>query len=87
MFKYLDSIPFDVIKSPRNELITAASCHFIASTISLVEIQLDKKSSVPHWREIISVGLKHRSQNVQEAAAAALAQVSKLVDCSAVVDR
>jgi tubulin-specific chaperone D len=42
---------------------------------------------VPHWRTIIDLGLKHRKSTVQVAAASALAEVSKLVDCSAVVQR
>jgi tubulin-specific chaperone D len=42
---------------------------------------------VPHWRTVIDMGLKHRNSTVQEAAAYALAEVSKLVDCSAVVQR
>ena len=42
---------------------------------------------MPHWRTIIDLGLKHRKSTVQVAAASALAEVSKLVDCSAVVQR
>ncbi len=36
---------------------------------------------------IMDLGLKHRNSTVQEAAAAALAAVSKLVDCSSIVKR
>jgi len=84
---FLGEVSFEDIKSPRNELVTAAACHLIAGSISLEEIQLNTQSSVPHWRAIINVGLKHRSVAVQEAAAIALAEVSRLVDCSTMVTR
>ena len=76
-----------MIRSPRNELITAAACQLIASSITLKEMLLEGQSSVPHWRTIVDLGLKHRKSTVQVAAASALAKVSKLVDCSAVVQR
>jgi hypothetical protein len=76
-----------MIRSPRNELVTAAACQLIASSITLKEIVLEKQSSVPHWRTVIDMGLKHRKSTVQVAAASALAEVGKLVDCSAVVQR
>jgi hypothetical protein len=76
-----------VIRSPRNELVIAAACQLIASSITLKEILLEGRSSVPHWRTILDLGIKHRKSTVQEAAATALAAVSKLVDCSAVVQR
>jgi len=83
----LAKVPQDVIQAPRNELVAAAACQLIASSISIIEIQLDHKASVPHWRKIVDVGLRHRSRLVQEAAAQAMATVSKLVDCSSVVER
>src|SRR5882757_11276359 len=76
-----------MIRSPRNELVTAAVCQLIASSITLKEILLEGQSSVPHWRTVIDLGLKHRKSTVQAAAASALPKVSKLVDCSAVVQR
>lgn len=76
-----------MIRSPRNELVTAAACQLIATSITLKEILLEGQSSVPHWRTVIDLSLKHRKSVVQEAAASALAEVSKLVDCSAVVQR
>ncbi|KAH9980287.1 TBCD protein [Lactifluus volemus] len=85
-FSFLADIPADMIRSPRNELVTAATCQLIGSSISLKEIMLEGQSSVPHWRTIIDMGLKHRKSTVQEAAASALAEVSKLVDCSAIAD-
>lgn len=42
---------------------------------------------MPRWRQIIDLGLKHRNSSVQEAAANAMAVVSRLVDCSLVVQR
>jgi len=76
-----------MIRSPRNELVTAAACQLIASSITPKEILLSGESSVPHWRSTLDLGIKHRKSTVQEAAASALAEVSKLVDCSAVVQR
>lgn len=76
-----------MILSPRNEIVTAAACELIASSITLKEIMLEGQCSVPHWRTIIDLGLKHRKSTVQVAAASALAEVSRLVDCSAVVQR
>ena len=76
-----------MIRSPRNELVTVAACLLIASSISLKEILLEGLSSVPHWRMIIDMSLKHRKSTVQEAAVEALAAVSKLVDCSSIVQR
>ncbi|KAI0283960.1 TBCD protein [Russula aff. rugulosa BPL654] len=87
VFSYLADVPIEMIRSPRNELVTAAACQLIASSINLKEILLEGQSSVPHWRTIIDLGLKHRKSTVQVAAASALAEVSKLVDCSAVVQR
>ncbi|KAI9512401.1 TBCD protein [Russula earlei] len=87
VFSFLVDVALDVIRSPRNKLVTAAACQLIASSITLKEILLDRQSSVPHWRIIIDLGLKHCESTVQEAAASALAEVSKLVDCSAVVQR
>ena len=87
VFSFLVDVPVDMIRSPRNELVTAAVCQLIASSITLKEISLSGESSVPHWRTILDLGIKHRKSTVQEAAASALAEVSKFVDCSAVVQR
>lgn len=75
------------IETPRNEAVTAAACALIASSITKDDITQEEGTSVPHWRKIVDVGLRHRSQTVQEAAAGAMAAVSKLVDCSSVVER
>ncbi|OCH86383.1 TBCD protein [Obba rivulosa] len=86
VFSYLNDVPLDTILSPRHELITSAACILIANAITSEETHNDQ-SAVPHWRRIVDAGLKSRSTTVQEAAAAAMATVSKLVDCSAVVNR
>jgi hypothetical protein len=86
-FRYLGRIPQDILQSSRNELVASAACQLIANSISLAEIQLDQNSSVPHWRKIVNDGLKHRAPSVQEAAAEAMAAVSKLTDCSLIVKR
>lgn len=44
-------------------------------------------ASVPKWRQVVDFGLKHRRVPVQEAAAMAMASISKLVDCFATVTR
>jgi hypothetical protein len=87
IFGYLTRIPQDVVQAPRNELVTAAACRLIASSITIAEISLEQNGPAPHWRKVIDVGLRHRSSSVQEAAAEAMAAVSKLVDCSSVVAR
>ncbi|KAL1950308.1 hypothetical protein VTO73DRAFT_5432 [Trametes versicolor] len=86
VFAYLSTVPLATIQSARQEDITEAACRFIAAGISLPETQ-HAQSSVPHWRRVVDSGLRSKSATVQEAAAAALAAVSRLVDCSAVVDR
>ncbi|KAH9936306.1 TBCD protein [Fomitopsis serialis] len=85
-FAYLVQVPLTTLESPRHELVTAAACNLIASGISSAEISSDE-TSVPHWRKVVDIGLKSKSTAVQEAAARAMAAVSKLVDCSAIVDR
>ena len=86
MFAYLVQVPANIIESPRHDLVTAAACNLIAKGISSAEIN-SEGTSVPHWRKVVDVGLKSKNMSVQEAAAGAMAAVSKLVDCSAVVDR
>ncbi|KAI9058356.1 TBCD protein [Trametes sanguinea] len=86
VFGYLSTVPLATIQSPRQELVAEAACQFIAAAISLPETQ-HAQSTVPHWRQVVDSGLKSRRVSVQEAAASALAAVSRLVDCSAVVDR
>ncbi|OBZ71617.1 Tubulin-specific chaperone D [Grifola frondosa] len=78
VFTYLHEVPLTMIQSPRHELVTAASCRLIASSISLDDIQLNQ-DVVPSWRQIVDSGFKSRSSTVQEAAATALASVSRLI--------
>jgi tubulin-specific chaperone D len=73
--------------SLRHEQLTAAACALIGASISVEEIQLGDATNVPSWRKILDFGLKHRSVMVQEEASRAMASVSRLVDCSAIVIR
>ena len=77
----------DVVQTPRNEAVTAAACALIGSSITKDDVTQKDGLSLPHWRKIVDIGLRHRSQTVQEAGAGAMAAVSKLVDCSSVVER
>ncbi|KAI0372156.1 TBCD protein [Pilatotrama ljubarskyi] len=86
VFAFLSTVPLTTIQSPRQELIAEAACRLIAAGISYPEIQ-HAQSTVPYWRQVVDSGLRSRSVMVQEAAAVALAAVSRFVDCSAVVDR
>ncbi|EIN12617.1 TBCD protein [Punctularia strigosozonata HHB-11173 SS5] len=86
-FACLALAPADRIMSSRHEDLTAAACTLIGSSISIDEIQLGQATRVPHWRKILDFGLKHRSVAVQEESARAMASVSHLVDCSAIVTR
>ena len=86
IFAALSAVPLTTIQSSRQELIAAAACTLIASGISQAETQ-HAHTTVPHWRQVVDSGLKHRTEGVQVAAASALAAVSRLVDCSAVVQR
>ncbi|KAI0732028.1 TBCD protein [Fomitopsis betulina] len=86
VFTYLVQVPTDIIESPRHDLVTTTACNLIANGISALDMNFDD-TSVPHWRKIVNIGLKSKNMSVQEAAAGAMAAVSKLVDCSAVVDR
>ncbi|KZT12037.1 TBCD protein [Laetiporus sulphureus 93-53] len=86
IFSWLSDVPSKIIESPRHELITAAACDLIANSITLVDTR-QENALATRWSKIVDVGLKSRSPAVQEAAASAMAAVSQLVDCSALVDR
>ena len=86
IFAALSTVSLTMIQSSRQELIAAAACNLIASAISLAETQ-HAHTTVPHWRQVVDSGLKSKAAAVQEAAAGALAAVSRLVDCSAVLQR
>jgi hypothetical protein len=85
VFESLSRIPLDVVKSPRHELVTAAACRLIARAISLVEIE--SENVTPVWRQILDYGLRHRNEMVQESASMAMASLSRLSDCSSMVQR
>ena len=83
-FAALSNVPIATIQSSRQELVAAAACELIAAGISYAETQ-HSQSTVPHWRQVVDSGLRSKHIPVQEAAAAALAAVSREVHCSAVV--
>jgi len=76
-----------VLQGTRNEILLDGACDLIRVTISLTEIKLLEKSSVPHWKSIIEIGLRHRNVSVQESATKAFGAVSQLVDCSSDLTR
>jgi len=84
IFTFIAVVPHGVILAPRNGLVFAATCDLIASSLTREEIEV---SSVPGWRNIVDQALRHRSSSVQEAAAAAMATISSLTDCSSEVHR
>ncbi|KAF8073788.1 armadillo-type protein [Lyophyllum atratum] len=84
IFQSLSHIPFDVVVGSRNAIVTAAACRLISITVTLPEIQ-QESTSVPQWRKIVDHGLKHRTLFVQEAAADAMASISKLQNLTAEV--
>jgi len=71
-----------LLQGTRNEILLAAACDLIGVSISSSEISLLDKSSVPHWKPIIEIGLRHKNASVQESATKAFGSVSRLVDCS-----
>ncbi|KAG2129100.1 TBCD protein [Suillus clintonianus] len=87
IFAHIAIVPQDVVLAPRNALVLAAACDLIASSLTLQEVELQEKSSVPHWKKIVDQGLRHRSSSVQQAAATAMATTSSLIDCSSDVHR
>lgn len=87
IFGHMSNIAPEALSGTRNELIIGATCRLIANTITLTEIGLEGRSSFPNWQKVIDQGVKHRSTAVQDSAAAALASVSSLVDCSPTVTR
>lgn len=79
----LSHIPSTLLSTPRNHLITEAACLFISNALSAEEIQeYSTSANKSYWRRIIDVGLRHRNSSVQEAAASAMASLSRLTDCS-----
>ncbi|KAF8194167.1 TBCD protein, partial [Pholiota molesta] len=80
VFKHLKHVPQSTLTTTRNELIVSAACRLIANSITVTEVNLGEKSSVPGWRKIVDIGLKHRVTGVQENAADAMASMTHLTD-------
>ncbi|KAF5311690.1 hypothetical protein D9611_009412 [Ephemerocybe angulata] len=87
VFRNLSRVSYDIVKAPRNHLVTAAACRLIAATLTIEEIEAGNASSVPDWRKIVDVGIKHRVDEVQDEAAAAMGTWSRLADCSFEIER
>lgn len=81
-FSHLSRVSQDVLFGPRNGIVTTAACQLIGNAITLTEIELEERCSVPYWRKIIDHGLRFRLETVQEAAATAYATISKREDLS-----
>ncbi|KAG1872410.1 tubulin folding cofactor D C terminal-domain-containing protein [Suillus subalutaceus] len=73
IFAFIAIVSQDAVMAPRNGLVLGAVCDLIASSLTLQEVELQEKSSVPHWKRVVDQGLRHRSSSVQQAAAAAMA--------------
>lgn len=88
IFGLIGHVSKDVILAPRNEHVLCATCSLIAVSITEREAQqAQDQSPVPDWRYIVDQGLRHRGINAQEAAATAMATMSSLTDCSALIQR
>ena len=87
VFTQLTRVPEKTFTTTRNEIIAAAACRLIANSITRKEINLTEAVALPKWKRIVDVGLKHRHTSVQESAADAMAQISRLTDCSAYLSR
>lgn len=81
-FSYLSFVDKDVIFGSRNGAVAAAACQLIGNAVTLAEIELKERSSVPDWKKIIDHGLRYRLEIVQDAAAAAYATISGREDVS-----
>jgi hypothetical protein len=75
------------LTSTRNEIVIAAACRLVANSITVRELSVAVESTTPKWKKIVEVGLKHRYESVQEAAAEAMNRISSLKDCSADISR
>lgn len=75
-----------MVQAPRHELVAAAACLLISTSITPSQID-PEQTSVPHWRSLLDFALQSKNDAVQEAAAIAMAALSKIVNCSAIVER
>ncbi|KAF8908871.1 TBCD protein [Gymnopilus junonius] len=80
IFRHLNYVNNSDLTTTRNDLVASAACHLIGNSITVTEINLGACSSVPSWKKIVEIGLKHRSATVQEAAADAMSTISNLTD-------
>ncbi|KAJ2930914.1 hypothetical protein H1R20_g6182, partial [Candolleomyces eurysporus] len=87
LFRHLSRVSFDLVSAARNHLVTAAACRLVAVTLTIEEVDAGEGTSVPNWRKIIDAGIKHRNDDVQDAAAAAMGTWSRLTDCSSELSR
>ncbi|TFK27742.1 TBCD protein [Coprinopsis marcescibilis] len=69
---HLTRVSVDLLKAPRNHLITEAACRLTATTLTVKAVKASTTGLPPAWRTILDVGLKHRQTSVQDAAAEAL---------------
>ncbi|KAL0578630.1 hypothetical protein V5O48_003373 [Marasmius crinis-equi] len=72
IFERLRRIPEKTLLGARNDILLSAACGLIEATVTLSEINLGDKSSVPYWKNVLEHALKHRDIAVQEAAASAM---------------
>lgn len=87
LFSLLALVPSQMALGIRNSLVTEAACDFISATIHKQEIDMKKKPAGVFWRSIVEFGLKHRSDDVQQAAANVMGRVTQLVECSQEISR
>lgn len=88
IFGLIGHVPKEIILAPRNDQLLSATCSLIAVSITLQEAQQPKDRPPDlDWRHLVDQGLRHRGIEVQEAAAAAMAKLSSLMDCSVLVQR
>ena len=88
IFGFIGHVPKNIILAPRNDQVLSAVCNLIAVSITQREVQQGQDQPlVPDWGYIVDQGLRHRSRDVQEAAATAMATMSSLMDCSVLVQR
>ncbi|KAF8635864.1 hypothetical protein AX15_000054 [Amanita polypyramis BW_CC] len=87
IFDSLSRLADDVVFSNRYDIVTAAACRMIASTLTSKQLSPINDSRIPRWKKIVEFGLKHRNPSVQEAAAEAMRRVSLLQDCTQDVKR
>ncbi|KAG6333837.1 hypothetical protein ID866_5249 [Astraeus odoratus] len=69
IFVLMNNIPESMVFAPRNEQLLSAVCDLVSASITCEEVDSQNQS----WRKFVDHGLRHRSSDVQEAAAAALA--------------